>query len=82
MNKTVEERVLDLLKYHCDYIQHEMEISLEHDLNDDLEFDELAHVEMLLSIEEEFDIQIPDEDSEQFACGLDYVQYIKERILR
>ena len=43
---------------------------------DDLKADSLAVVELVLALEEEFGIEIPDEDTEQIKTVQDAVNYI------
>lgn len=43
---------------------------------DDLGADSLDIVELVMEIEEEFDIEIPDEDVESLLCVKDVVDYI------
>ena len=47
---------------------------------EDLDADSLDMVELMMAIEEEFDIEIPDEDSEKLTNMEDAVNYISERI--
>ena len=47
---------------------------------DDLNADSLDVVEMIIALEEEFDIEIPDEDSETFRTVGDVMEYIKDRL--
>jgi acyl carrier protein len=44
---------------------------------DDLKADSLAVVELVLALEQEFDLEIPDEDTEQIRTVKDAVDYIK-----
>lgn len=46
---------------------------------DDLGADSLAIVELVLAFEEQFEIDIPDEDTEKIRTVGDAVSYIKER---
>lgn len=47
---------------------------------DDLGADSLDVVDLIMGIEEEFDIEIADEDAETISTVADAVNYIKERI--
>ena len=47
---------------------------------DDLGADSLDIVELVMSLEEEFDIEIPDEDAEKIQTIDDVVSYLKERV--
>lgn len=44
---------------------------------DDLKADSLAVVELVLALEQEFNIEIPDEDTEKIKTVQDAVSYIK-----
>jgi len=47
---------------------------------DDLGADSLDIVELVMSIEESFDIEIPDEDAEKLQTIGDAITYLKERL--
>ena len=46
---------------------------------DDLGADSLDVVELIMALEEEFDMEIPDSDAEKISTVNDVVEYIKER---
>jgi len=46
---------------------------------DDLNADSLDVVELIMALEEEFDIEIPDEDAEKIKTVGDAVEYIKDK---
>lgn len=46
---------------------------------DDLEADSLDLVELIMSLEEEFGVEIPDEDAEKIATVGDAMQYLQDR---
>lgn len=56
----------------------EAEIKLEASLTEDLGADSLEIVELAMAMEEEFSIEIPDEDIEKIATVKDIVDYINE----
>ncbi len=56
----------------------ETEITLEASLTEDLGADSLEVVELAMAMEEEFNIEIPDEDIEKIATVKDIVDYIAE----
>lgn len=45
----------------------------------DLEADSLDAVEIIMAIEDEFGIEIPDEDAEKFQSVSDLVRYVEEQ---
>ena len=47
---------------------------------DDLGADSLDIVELVMALEEEFDIEIPDSDAEKVTTVGDVVEYIKENV--
>ena len=55
-------------------------ITLEASFIDDLGADSLDIVELIMALEEEFDIEIPDSDAEKVATVGDVVEYIKEHV--
>jgi acyl carrier protein len=57
----------------------EEEVTLAASFVDDLGADSLDIVELIMAFEEEFDLEIPDEDAEKIAKVGDAVNYIKER---
>jgi acyl carrier protein len=46
---------------------------------DDLGADSLDQVELIMAFEEEFEIEIPDEDAEKITTVADAVNYIDEK---
>lgn len=55
----------------------ESEITLESSFIEDLGADSLDVVELIMALEEEFDIEIPDEDAEKILTVGDALNYIK-----
>ncbi len=55
------------------------EISPEASFIDDLGADSLDIVELVMAIEEAFDLEIPDEDAERIQTIGDAMSYVKER---
>ena len=58
----------------------EDKITLETSLMKDLEADSLDAVEIIMGIEEEFDIEVPDEAAEGFQNIGDIVTYVESKI--
>jgi acyl carrier protein len=56
----------------------EEEVTEQASFVDDLGADSLDIVELVMALEEEFDLEIPDEDAEKIATVGDAVNYIKE----
>ncbi|MGX8773492.1 MAG: acyl carrier protein [Bacillota bacterium] len=56
------------------------ELSMDTSLVNDLEADSLDAVEIIMAIEEEFDIEIPDEDAEKFLTIRDMVEYLERTV--
>jgi acyl carrier protein len=72
----VEEKVKKII---CDQLNvPEEEVVLSASFVDDLGADSLDQVELIMAIEEEFDISIPDEDAEKIRTVQDAVSYIKK----
>lgn len=58
----------------------EDEVNLESSFVDDLGADSLDTVELVMAFEEEFGIEIPDEDAEKIATVQNAIDYIKEKV--
>ena len=60
-------------------IEEPDKIQMETSMTKDLEADSLYVIEVIMAIEEEFDIEIPDEEAEQFSTMEDIVNYVAEK---
>ena len=58
----------------------EDDITMDSVFVDDLGADSLDLVELIMALEEEFDMEIPDEDAEKITTVGDVVDYIKSRV--
>ena len=58
----------------------EDKITADTDLQEDLGADSLDVVDLLMSIEDEFDVEVPDEEIENVKTVGDVVEYIKANI--
>ena len=72
----------DITKKVVDIISKQLEIEAdrikaEASFTDDLKADSLAVVELVLALEEEFGIEIPDEDTEKIRTVQDAITYIE-----
>lgn len=76
MSENVQERVVKIM-----VDQHgvdESKISPEVSFVDDLGMDSLDTVELVMALEEEFGVEIPDEDAEKIATVADAISYINK----
>ena len=55
-------------------------VTLDASFIDDLGADSLDMVELVMAVEEEFDIEVPDTDAEKVVTVGDVVEYIKENV--
>ena len=58
----------------------ENNITMEASFIDDLGADSLDIVELIMALEEEFDIEIPDSDAEKVVTVGEVVEYIKDHV--
>ena len=58
----------------------ETSVEMEASFIDDLGADSLDIVELVMALEEEFDLEIPDADAEKVVTVGDVVDYIKENV--
>jgi acyl carrier protein len=73
----VEEKVKNII---CDQLAVEPEkVTLTASFIDDLGADSLDIVELVMTMEEEFDLDIPDEDAEKMKTVNDVVKYIASK---
>jgi acyl carrier protein len=79
-DKEIEEKVKELI---CSQLEvSEDQLRPEASFVDDLKADSLGVVELVLALEQEFNIEIPDEDTEQIRTVKDALTYIKTHIER
>ena len=77
MTTSVEERVKTII---CDQLAVESEkVTSNASFIDDLGADSLDIVELVMTMEEEFDLDIPDEDAEKMKTVSDVVKYIASK---
>ena len=63
----------------CEQLDVEAEtVVLEASFVDDLGADSLDQVELIMAMEEEFDVSIPDEDAEKIVTVKDAIEYIEK----
>jgi acyl carrier protein len=71
----VFEKVREILVSQLDV--EESEISMESSLVEDLKADSLDLVDLLMSLEDEFDVEVPDEEIENVKTVGDLVRYVE-----
>jgi acyl carrier protein len=76
--KKIEERVIEIV---CEQMGASRDkITAETSFIQDLGADSLDTVELVMEFEDEFDLNIPDEDAEKIQTVGDAVTYIKEHV--
>ena len=73
---TIEERVRDLIVEQLGV--NADQVTREASFIDDLGADSLDTVELVMAFEEEFGIDIPDEDAEKIGSVTDAIRYLQE----
>ena len=68
----IKEIIIDQLQV------EESDVDMDTNLMNDLSADSIDAVEIIMAIEEEFGIEIPDEDAENFQTVADLVKYVEE----
>lgn len=76
-NDTVEQRVVAIIAEHLG-VETPEDVSSEASLASDLGADSLDMVEIIMAMEEEFDIEIPDEDAEEIETVGEVIAYVKQ----
>ena len=78
MQASVEEKVKNII---VEQLGVDVEtVTPEASFIDDLGADSLDIVELVMTMEEEFDLEIPDEDAEKIKTVNDVVNYIKAKV--
>ncbi len=78
MEKSVEKRVIEIIVEQLKVSPEE--VTLEASFIDDLGADSLDLVELIMAMEEEFSLEISDEDAEKIQTVQDAVNYISEHM--
>ena len=78
MEKTVEKKVIEIIVEQLKVSPEE--VTLEASFIDDLGADSLDLVELIMAMEEEFGLEISDEDAEKIQTVQDAVNYISEHM--
>lgn len=77
-HRTTLERIIERIS--DDVGIEESDITAESTFRDDLGFDSLDDVEVIMSIEEEFDIEIADDEAQRFNTVGELVPYVERLI--
>lgn len=73
---TVEERVIDIVSSHLGI--DKSEVTRDKSFQNDFGADSLDQVELVMELEEEFNIQIPEEAAEKIVTVDDAIKYIEK----
>ena len=74
IDDSIPNKIIEILK---DYLGVE-KVELNHKIVDDLKVDSLDIVELVIELEDQFDIEVPDEDVETLKTVKDVVNYVQE----
>ncbi|WP_249029217.1 acyl carrier protein [Tannockella kyphosi] len=69
----VKKIIVDVLK------KDDVEITLDTNLREDLNADSLDAIELIMAIEEEFDVEIDDEVAVEIKTVRDFVEYLEKK---
>ncbi|HJN38023.1 MAG TPA: acyl carrier protein [Gammaproteobacteria bacterium] len=74
MSANIEDRVIKIVSKELDV--DEADVKIESSFVDDLGADSLASVELVMALEEEFNIDIPDESAEKISSVSQAIEFI------
>ncbi|MEP3477855.1 MAG: acyl carrier protein [Fuerstiella sp.] len=74
---SIEEQVINIVSEQLD--SPKADINRENSFVDDLKADSLDIVELVMALEDEFDVKIPDEDYDKIKTVGDVIDYIEEK---
>ena len=78
MAEEIQQKVIDLI---VDQLGVDADsVTLDANFIDDLGADSLDTVELVMAFEEEFDIEIPDEDAEKLETVSDAINYLNKKL--
>ena len=78
MSAEIQERICDIIAEQLS--QDKEEVVPEASFIDDLGADSLDLVELVMHMEEEFDVEIPDEEAENIRTVQDAINYVKQHL--
>ncbi len=76
MSDSIEQKVKDIIVEQLNVTPDQ--VTKEAKFIEDLGADSLDTVELVMAFEEEFDIEVPDEEAEKLQCVSDIVAYIEK----
>ncbi len=74
----VQGRIIEIIAEQLD--KDASEISVEMSFADDLGADSLDLVELIMTVEEEFNVEIPDEEAENIKRVQDAIDFVKSKL--
>lgn len=78
MSAEIQERICEIIAEQLS--QDKEEVVPEASFIDDLGADSLDLVELVMHMEEEFDVEIPDEEAENIRTVQDAINYVKQHL--
>ncbi len=78
--KSVEDKVLDIVAWQLRVKKDKL--TRDKSFIDDLAADTLDHIELIMAVEEEFELCIIDEDAERINTVGDLIDYVKAKVER
>ena len=75
---TIEERVVEIVAEQMGV--DKTQVTRETSFVNDLGADSLDTVELVMAFEEEFDLEIPDEDAQKMRTVSDIINYLKDKV--
>ena len=76
MSESIEQKVKEIIVEQLNVTPEQ--VTNEAKFIDDLGADSLDTVELVMAFEEEFDIEVPDEEAEKLVCVNDITSYIEK----
>lgn len=76
--KSAEDKVLDIIA--CQLGVRKDKLTRDKSFIDDLAADTLDHIELIMAVEEEFELCIIDEDAERLNTVGDLIDYVKAKV--
>lgn len=77
-DKNIDQRVIQIIAEQLGV--EESEVTPEKSINDDLGADSLDSVELVMALEEEFSIEVPDDDAAKLTTVGAAIDYVKENL--